>query len=162
MSTNQLQGGTSLKVRYPPDSIITSWATKFAFQGLRSNPFLNSLIEMLNSWEGLQCQGLNMDNASIIPGNTHLQIERSPTTKQSTRIEIKVAIRENPKHKPVVIVRNRSWPAVSQICNLTRLPSSSMVLILKSILSRNVNIKSQENYNRYKRGFWNISASNNH
>jgi hypothetical protein len=31
------------------------------------------------------------------------------------------------------MVRNRSWPAVSQICSLTRLPSSSMVLILKSM-----------------------------
>lgn len=35
---------------------------------------------------------------------------------------------------PVVIVLNRSCPAVSQICNLIRFPSSSMVLILKSIL----------------------------
>lgn len=33
-----------------------------------------------------------------------------------------------------MIVRNRSCPAVSQICSLIRLPSSSMVLILKSIL----------------------------
>lgn len=31
------------------------------------------------------------------------------------------------------MVRKRSWPAVSQICSLTRLPSSSMVLILKSM-----------------------------
>ena len=31
------------------------------------------------------------------------------------------------------MVRKRSCPAVSQICSLTRLPSSSMVLILKSI-----------------------------
>lgn len=31
------------------------------------------------------------------------------------------------------MVRNRSWPAVSQICSLTRFPSSSMVLILKSM-----------------------------
>ena len=31
------------------------------------------------------------------------------------------------------MVRKRSWPAVSQICNLTRFPSSSMVLILKSM-----------------------------
>ena len=38
------------------------------------------------------------------------------------------------KHKPVVIVRKRSWPAVSQICSLIRLPSSSIVLILKSML----------------------------
>ena len=38
------------------------------------------------------------------------------------------------KNLPVVIVRNLSWPAVSQICNLIRLPSSSIVLILKSIL----------------------------
>ena len=35
---------------------------------------------------------------------------------------------------PVVIVLKRSWPAVSQICNLIRLPSSSViVLILKSM-----------------------------
>jgi hypothetical protein len=32
-----------------------------------------------------------------------------------------------------VIVRKRSWPAVSQICSFTRLPSSSMVRILKSM-----------------------------
>lgn len=38
------------------------------------------------------------------------------------------------KNLPVVIVRNRSWPAVSQICSFIRLPSSSMVLILKSML----------------------------
>lgn len=31
------------------------------------------------------------------------------------------------------MVLKRSWPAVSQICSLTRLPSSSMVLILKSM-----------------------------
>lgn len=31
------------------------------------------------------------------------------------------------------MVRKRSWPAVSHICNLTRLPSSSIVLILKSM-----------------------------
>lgn len=31
------------------------------------------------------------------------------------------------------MVRKRSWPAVSQICSLTRLPSSSMVRILKSM-----------------------------
>jgi hypothetical protein len=31
------------------------------------------------------------------------------------------------------MVRNRSCPAVSQICSLTRFPSSSMVLILKSM-----------------------------
>jgi hypothetical protein len=31
------------------------------------------------------------------------------------------------------MVLKRSWPAVSQICNLTRLPSSSIVLILKSM-----------------------------
>lgn len=31
------------------------------------------------------------------------------------------------------MVRKRSCPAVSQICSLTRLPSSSMVLILKSM-----------------------------
>lgn len=31
------------------------------------------------------------------------------------------------------MVRKRSCPAVSQICNLTRLPSSSIVLILKSM-----------------------------
>lgn len=36
---------------------------------------------------------------------------------------------------PVVIVRNRSCPAVSHIWSLMRLPSSSMVRILKSILS---------------------------
>lgn len=33
-----------------------------------------------------------------------------------------------------MIVRNRSWPAVSHICNLIRFPSSSIVLILKSML----------------------------
>jgi hypothetical protein len=32
-----------------------------------------------------------------------------------------------------VIVRNRSWPAVSQICSFTRFPSSSIVRILKSM-----------------------------
>ena len=32
-----------------------------------------------------------------------------------------------------MIVRNCSWPAVSQIWSLTRFPSSSIVLILKSI-----------------------------
>ena len=31
------------------------------------------------------------------------------------------------------MVRKRSWPAVSQICSFTRLPSSSIVLILKSM-----------------------------
>src|SRR3569833_2490944 len=31
------------------------------------------------------------------------------------------------------MVRNLSWPAVSQICSFTRLPSSSMVRILKSM-----------------------------
>lgn len=31
------------------------------------------------------------------------------------------------------MVRNRSCPAVSQICSFTRLPSSSIVRILKSI-----------------------------
>lgn len=31
------------------------------------------------------------------------------------------------------MVRKRSWPAVSQICSLTRLLSSSMVRILKSM-----------------------------
>lgn len=31
------------------------------------------------------------------------------------------------------MVRNLSWPAVSQICSLTRLPSSSIVRILKSM-----------------------------
>lgn len=40
------------------------------------------------------------------------------------------------EHKPVpvVIVRKRSWPAVSQIWSLILFPSSSIVLILKSIL----------------------------
>ena len=37
---------------------------------------------------------------------------------------------------PVVIVRNRSCPAVSQICSLILFPSSSIVRILKSILSQ--------------------------
>lgn len=32
-----------------------------------------------------------------------------------------------------MIVRKRSWPAVSHICSLTRLPSSSIVRILKSM-----------------------------
>lgn len=31
------------------------------------------------------------------------------------------------------MVRNRSWPAVSHICNLTRFPSNSIVRILKSM-----------------------------
>ena len=31
------------------------------------------------------------------------------------------------------MVRKRSWPAVSHICSFTRLPSSSIVRILKSI-----------------------------
>lgn len=31
------------------------------------------------------------------------------------------------------MVRKRSWPAVSQICSFTRLPSSSIVRILKSM-----------------------------
>lgn len=31
------------------------------------------------------------------------------------------------------MLRKRSWPAVSHICSLTRLPSSSMVRILKSM-----------------------------
>jgi hypothetical protein len=31
------------------------------------------------------------------------------------------------------MVRKRSWPAVSHICSFTRLPSSSMVRILKSM-----------------------------
>lgn len=39
---------------------------------------------------------------------------------------------------PVVMVRNRSWPAVSQICSLMRFPSNSIVLILKSILFNQV------------------------
>ena len=34
---------------------------------------------------------------------------------------------------PVVIVLNRSWPAVSQIWSLILLPSNSIVRILKSI-----------------------------
>lgn len=33
-----------------------------------------------------------------------------------------------------MIVLKRSWPAVSQICSFTRLPSRSMLRILKSIL----------------------------
>lgn len=32
-----------------------------------------------------------------------------------------------------MIVLKRSWPAVSHICSFTRLPSSSIVLILKSM-----------------------------
>ena len=42
------------------------------------------------------------------------------------------------KHKclPVVIVLNRSWPAVSHIWSLILLLSSSMVRILKSILQK--------------------------
>jgi hypothetical protein len=35
---------------------------------------------------------------------------------------------------PLVMVRNRSWPAVSQICSLIHLLSSRIFLILKSIL----------------------------
>lgn len=35
---------------------------------------------------------------------------------------------------PLVIVRKRSCPAVSQICSLTHFPSISTFLILKSIL----------------------------
>jgi len=35
---------------------------------------------------------------------------------------------------PLVIVRKRSWPAVSQICSLIHLLSSRIFLILKSIL----------------------------
>jgi hypothetical protein len=31
------------------------------------------------------------------------------------------------------MVRKRSWPAVSHICSFTRLPSSSIVRILKSM-----------------------------
>ena len=49
-----------------------------------------------------------MDNGSIIQGYTNLQIMRRQTAKQSTHIEIKDATNENPKKKPVVIVRNRS------------------------------------------------------
>ena len=37
-------------------------------------------------------------------------------------------------HAPLVMVRKRSWPAVSQICNLIHLLSSRIFLILKSIL----------------------------
>ena len=44
------------------------------------------------------------------------------------------------RHLPVVIVRNRSWPAVSQICSLIRFPSSSMVLILKSMLENKIQL----------------------
>ena len=42
---------------------------------------------------------------------------------------------------PVVIVRKRSWPAVSHICILMRFPSISTVLILKSILKPEVIIQ---------------------
>lgn len=37
-------------------------------------------------------------------------------------------------HLPVVIVRKRSWPAVSQIWSFIRFPSTSIVFTLKSIL----------------------------
>lgn len=48
----------------------------------------------------------------------------------------KISTTMGKKSTPVVIVLNRSWPAVSQICSLIRLPSNSMVLILKSMLQR--------------------------
>lgn len=50
-----------------------------------------------------------------------------------------------------MIVRNRSWPAVSQICSFTLLPSRSMVRILKSmpIVVMNEGVKlSSENRSR--------------
>ena len=47
--------------------------------------------------------------------------------------EIKLSNRQECKLTYVdVIVRNRSWPAVSQICSFTFSPSTSTVLILKS------------------------------
>lgn len=50
------------------------------------------------------------------------------------------------------MVRKRSWPAVSQICSLIRLPSSSIVLILKSILCKRNHTKFRpDNYFRIKR-----------
>lgn len=38
------------------------------------------------------------------------------------------------RYAPLVIVRKRSCPAVSQICSLTHFPSISTFLILKSML----------------------------
>lgn len=54
------------------------------------------------------------------------------------------------KQVPVVIVRNRSCPAVSQICSLMRFPSSSMVRILKSILPNATNQELRINTTRQK------------
>lgn len=39
---------------------------------------------------------------------------------------------------PVVMVRKRSWPAVSHICNLMRFPFRLIVLTLKSMLQETV------------------------
>ena len=53
---------------------------------------------------------------------------------------------------PVVMVRKRSCPAVSQICNLIRLPSNSIVRILKSIpivvMKEGVNESSEKRSNK--------------
>ena len=63
-------------------------------------------------------------------------VKESSYTKPSTyfKIEEETHKSQETKQIPVVIVRNRSWPAVSQICNLILFPSSSIVLILKSML----------------------------
>jgi len=42
------------------------------------------------------------------------------------------------------MVRKRSWPAVSQICSLMRLPSTSTFLILKSIPMVVMNVGEKE------------------
>lgn len=41
-------------------------------------------------------------------------------------------------HLPLVMVRKRSWPAVSHICSFTHLLSRKTFLILKSILHGSV------------------------
>lgn len=46
-------------------------------------------------------------------------------------------------HSPLVMVRNRSWPAVSQICSLIHLLSSRIFLILKSILPEHTSHRQQ-------------------
>ena len=51
---------------------------------------------------------------------------------------------------PVVMVLKRSWPAVSQICSLTRFPSSSIVRILKSILQQQISTPSDERSTYWK------------
>jgi hypothetical protein len=113
-------------------SLSALWSRNCSLPSKQFFSFLNAICQNCKIHKLFKSTGFSLEN---FPG-VWWKRQTSPTDQLPSLIEKKKGEKEKRKKKkiPVVIVRNRSWPAVSQICSLIRFPSSSMVLILKSIL----------------------------